>query len=218
MTKEEFINEIKIYDFKIIEAVQDYYLIERLVDWQNDVGNEFKLYNSTFIPVSRALHTNFVLIYTSLFDRRSKYSIEYLIDQSSKQSWYPFGMDMVFKKIKDLFEQNLTTTKNIPDTKRIKTTDIAMKWRDKVLAHNDVEGINEEMFDNLKLNYRLPTLEMLRNLCILHDYINEIRELFGLNKLLIVTKDQSLDLCMSKIFDTSLYPPIGFDFSYTDNR
>lgn len=218
MNKEEFLQEIRIYDHKIIEAIQDYYLMERIVDWKDCVGQNFKLYNSTLIPISRALHSNFVGLYTSLFDNRSKYNISKLIENNQKEDWYLIKLDNIIVSIDNLINNNITGEKNngiiIPDNQKTKVTDIAQKWRDKVLFHFDKEAIKEDSFNNLKANYPLPVPEMLINLKCLHNYINDIMDMLGSNKFTIITEDQSLDYLMMKLFDVQSCPPINFDTSY----
>lgn len=221
MTKEDFLQEIRIYDHKIIEAIQDYYLMERMVDWQNYVGQNFKIYSSAFIPISRALHANFVGLYTSLFDDRSKYSISKLIDINKNEDWYLIELDNIVVSIDNLINNNKTKNEVnciiIPDNQKTKTTDLAQKWRDKVLFHFDKEAIKEDSFNKLQENYPLHVPEMLINLKCLHNYINDIRNLLGSPKSKIITEEQSLDYVMMKIFNINTCPKFGFDISFLKN-
>ena len=70
--KENFLAELKIYDDRIIEAVQDYYLIERMADWYEANQETISKYSSTFVPISSALKTKLFVTYTALFDKRTK--------------------------------------------------------------------------------------------------------------------------------------------------
>lgn len=218
MNKEEFLQEIRIYDHKIIEAIQDYYLIERMVDWQNYVGQNFKIYSSTFIPISRALHANFVGLYTSLFDDRSKFSISKLINVNKNEDWYLKELDNIVVSIDNLINNNKTKNEvngiRIPDNQKTRTTDLAQKWRDKVLFHFDEEAIKDDSFNKLQKNYPLHISEMLTNLKCLHNYINDIRNLLGSQKSEIVTEEQSLDYLMKKVFNIKSCPLINFDIGY----
>lgn len=218
MKKEKFIKKIKIFDDRLIEVLQDYYLIERMADWAEYIGQSFYNFASTFIPMKRALYLNFVILYTSNFDKRSHYDINELLKSAKSEDWCSCDIADISNKIADLINNNITSSEDakngMPQTN---ITDLAMKYRDKVLAHLDIEGIDEQEFKHFSNQYKLPVYDMLKNCQYLHFYLNKIRELLGYNKRRIFPSDQSVDLMMTKLFNTNTIPKSKADFSYLED-
>lgn len=216
MEKEDFIKKIKIFDDRLIEILQDYYLMEKIADWSEFIGQFFYNFASTFIPMKRALYLNFVILYTSNFDKRSRYDIINLLELAKSEDWYINNMAEIDYKINELLNKNITLEKK-DDKLKTNITDLAMKYRDKVLAHLDIEGIDEEEFKHFSNQYKLPVYDMLKNCQYLHFYLNKIRELLGYNKRRIFPSDQSVDLMMTKLFNTNTIPKSNADFSYFED-
>lgn len=216
MKKEEFIKKIKIFDDRLIEVLQDYYLIERMADWAEYMGQSFHIFDSTFIPMKRALYLNLVVLYTSNFDKRSHYDINELLKSAKSEDWCSCDIADISNKINELLNKNITLEKK-DDELKTNITDLAMKYRDKVLAHLDIEGIDEEGFKHFSNQYKLPVYDMLKNCQYLHFYLNKIRELLGYNKRRIFPSDQSVDLMMTKLFNTNTIPKSKADFSYLED-
>lgn len=199
--KEQFLAELKIYQDKIIEAVQDYFLIERFADWDEYKHKEIAEYNSTFIPISNSLKLSFVTRYTALFDKRSNYRINKIVKPCKGEDWFMDScVDGIVESIVKITEEDNDAIKN------------AMVWRDKFLVHFDAESINEEEFLKLKGNTPLLVDDMLKNLHALHNYINNIRIALGKRpRKMFSLNYQTIDNMMIKLLSVEVAPVPKFD-------
>lgn len=212
MMKENFLAELKIYDDRIIEAVQDYYLIERMADWYEANQETISKYSSTFVPISSALKTKLFVTYTALFDKRSQYGLKEMFEKYETADWYQANdIGEIQKAIIALFDNNISSSK-AQNHEMNKPTDIVKKWRDKVFVHMDEESVVKSAFDQLNETSQIIIDDIMDNLRTLHDNINCIKKRLGEKPRLIFSfRHQSIDNLFMKLCHTDNMPKLGFN-------
>lgn len=211
MNTNEFIEKLKLYDSKIIEAVQFYILIERIADWY-EAEPSLNQYIGFLGPACESLKYNFYMHFTALFDGRSQKDITKLIHEIKKETWYNKKLDSIYDKYCSIITRD--STNMVPCIKA------AVSWRDSFLAHYDDEAVDLIAFTNLQNNEKIDLDGMLDLLVDLHNDINYIFNLFALKKRkLLLINYNDIDLFFMKFLGNYENIPLySFDINIFLNK